>query len=110
MCRSTSFQRKGVPMKSVQRLVAAALLFCAVVAKANAADQTLIYYFSEPGDYIGAGEERTITVSDGMFLAESNFSAGVRIYFNNFSTPDPQNYVWWDANFAAPNGAPLQTG
>lgn len=75
-----------------------------------AAEQTLIYYFSEPGDYIGQGEEATVTPTDGTFQAFSNYSNGVRIYFNNFSNPNPSNYIWWDVNFAAPNGVPLQTG
>jgi hypothetical protein len=97
-------------MGTIRRLALALLIVFGSIASGNAADQTLLYYFSEPGDYIGQGEEITITPTDGSFQANSNYASGVQIYFNNFSNPNPQNYIWWDANFAAPNGVPLQVG
>lgn len=66
--------------------------------------RTFLYYCSQPGDYIGAGQEKTYTPKDGDFIARGNSSGGViEIYFNG-------GPVWWTADFLAPRGAKLQRG
>lgn len=66
--------------------------------------RTILYYCSQPGDYIGGGKERIFTPVDGDFIPSGSSSGGVvSIYFNG--GPD-----WWHADFIAPRGAKLEKG
>lgn len=62
----------------------------------------LLYYYSEPGDYIGQGEEKYY--DSGSFIADRNFDNGIRIRFNG------DDGSWWTANFAAAGDVPLAVG
>lgn len=69
------------------------------------AQTTLLSLNSQPGDYIGQGQQRTLTVADGWFSANSNFDNGVSLSFHG---NDPS--VWWYLDFAAPGNLPLAPG
>ena len=59
---------------------------------------TLIHLDSQPGDYIGGGQQQTFTVADGVFSAGRNFDGGVSVAFNGSDL--------WTFDFAPPSGAP----
>ena len=64
---------------------------------------TYLYFNSQPGDYIGQGEERTWTTDDGVFNASGEISSNVvEISFDGTD--------WWYLDFAAPSGQTLQPG
>jgi hypothetical protein len=69
------------------------------------AQTTLLSLNSQPGDYIGQGEQRTLTVADGWFSANNNFDNGVSLSFHG---NDPS--VWWYLDFAAPGNLRLAPG
>lgn len=69
------------------------------------AQTTLLSLNSQPGDYIGQGQQRTLTVADGRFSANSNFDNGVSL---SFYGNDPS--VWWYLDFAAPGNLRLAPG
>lgn len=76
------------------------LLLALLASSSQAA--TYLYFNSEPGDYIGQGQENTWTELDGTFTANRNFDNGVSIYFNGSD--------WWDLDFAAPNQQEIVAG
>jgi hypothetical protein len=69
------------------------------------AQTTLLSLNSQPGDYIGQGQQRTLTVADGWFSANSNFDNGVSLSFHG-NNPS----VWWNLDFAAPGNLRLAPG
>ena len=69
------------------------------------AQTTLLSLNSQPGDYIGQGQQRTWTAADGRFSAQNNFDNGVSL---SFSGNDPS--VWWYLDFAAPGNLRLAPG
>lgn len=71
---------------------------------------TALYFFSEPGDYIGAGLEQTFTPTDVDFGVSGNYDNGVSFWLNNFGRSEPQDYIWWSLNFAPPQDLPLVPG
>ena len=74
---------------------------------------TFISFTSQPGDYIGGGLSQTFTPADGDFFSRSTYGSldNITVGFNNFSrTTNPQNYKWWDLEFAAPRGQTLVPG
>lgn len=68
---------------------------------------TALYYFSEPGDYIGGGLEEILTPKEVDFSV-TNFDNHVGFSLNNFSTS--QDPIWWSLNFAAPENNTLVPG
>jgi len=68
------------------------------------AGQNVLYYLSQPGDYIGLGAEITFTGADGTFTVSGN-SNSVRVTFIA-----PGYAHWWYLDLAAANGAVLQPG
>lgn len=66
---------------------------------------TLLYFDSEPGDYIGQGVEQTWRRSTGRFNATRNFDSGVSIKYQDDSAG-----TWWDLDFAAADDVPLIVG
>jgi hypothetical protein len=74
---------------------------------------TALYYFSEPGDWIGQGETVWVTPADGFdFGVSRNFDNGVSFSINNFNDPTVpfQDQQWWYLDFAAPFDAELAVG
>jgi hypothetical protein len=72
--------------------------------------ETSLYFYSEPGDYIGAGKEWFYAPNDGNFSISRNFDNGVNFSFNNFNLVDFQLSTWWGAEFAAPLAQTLIPG
>jgi hypothetical protein len=82
-----------------------ATLLCSFGLSLSAlAGQNIFYYYSDPGDYIGAGAEVTFTSTDGNFYA-SPYGNGVEVWF---ATPTYSH--WWYAMLNPPPGAVLQPG
>lgn len=86
-----------------------ALLTAIAWAPAAAAGETLLVLASQPGDYIGAGQQRVITSADADFTAVRNSYNGVSISANDFNRPNPV-YTFWYVDLAAPLGAELSVG
>lgn len=86
----------------------AALLLLGLFAHASpaTAQVTSLAMQSEPGDYIGQGQNYSYAQSDGTFSAQvygNNTTVSIR-----FNTPSFDH--WWNLNFASANGAPLTPG
>jgi hypothetical protein len=64
--------------------------------------ETSLTMNSDPGDYIGQGQQYLYTTTDGTFTAERNNDNGVSISFQTAT-----NDHWWQLDFAAPNSQPL---
>ena len=71
-------------------------------ARGADAQTATLYLNSQPGDYIGAGQQQTYTIADGVFqLSTSNAAQHVSVAFHT------QTYShWWYLDFAAPSGTP----
>ena len=67
---------------------------------------TFLYYTSERGDFIGAGQTRYFTPADGTFDADENFDNGVGVSFNQLGLDGE----WWYMDFAAAGNAALTPG
>jgi hypothetical protein len=76
-----------------------------LVSTSAYAQTTLLSLNSQPGDYIGQGQQRTLTPADGQFSAISNYDNGVSLTFWG-NTPG----VWWYLDFAAPGNLRLAPG
>ena len=66
-------------------------------------ETTSLYYYSEPGDFIGQGQEAFFTPANGTIFINSNFDNGVSIFTPGFTTS-------LGLDFAAPLNAQLTTG
>jgi len=64
-------------------------------------NQTVLAMSSQPGDYIGAGQQYLITQSDAVFTTNT---------FTNVATIQAQNGDYWDTDFAGPTSARLTAG
>jgi hypothetical protein len=72
--------------------------------------KTALYYFSQPGDYIGGALEETLTLEDVNFGISSSFNGNVNVSLNNFDHSEPENFIWWNLDFAAPDNTALKPG
>ncbi len=89
------------------------LLALVILLPASAiAGQTVLYFNSTPGDYIGQGKEMIWTAEDPAdFTAWRNYGGGVSISMDNFSyVSDYSQEAWWDLDFAPPYGTQLAVG
>ena len=77
-----------------------ALLF--LLAATASAQNTALVMDSDPGDYIGAGQNYYFTPADGAFTANESATHAVSIGFSNVTE-------YWSLDFAAPDSAFLQT-
>jgi len=84
----------------ILRTTLAAGLLSAVAATASG-QSTYLYFNSQPGDYIGQGQQFTFTPADGT-ITTSRQNGGVRVRFNGST--------FWDLYFVAPNSATLVPG
>lgn len=73
------------------------------------AQTTALLFDSQPGDYIGQGQQRTWTPADLTFRVNSSSLADVTIRADNFSTAS-SGFTWWDVQLRAPEGAVLAAG
>lgn len=81
------------------------LLTILLSSHAASAAQTVLTYVSEPGDYIGQGQEATFTPTDGSFRTSTTFGNGVSVAFN---TPTFSHF--WTLNVGAADGQTLVAG
>lgn len=79
--------------------LAAMLLFAGPVAA-----ETVLHMTSETGDYIGQGNEYTITPDTHTFNANRNYDNGVSFYLTAAGAD------FWHVDFAAPDEADLTAG
>ena len=80
-----------------------------LMACSAAGGETLLVLSSQPGDYIGLGQQRVITTAEADFFVSRNFDNGVGFWINDFARPDPQG-IWWSVDLAAPYDAELSVG
>lgn len=81
------------------------LLATLFAARSVSAAQTVLTYVSEPGDYIGGGEEATFTPADGTFVLNPTYANGQVVSFNT-----PTYSHWWSLYFGAADGQVLVAG
>jgi hypothetical protein len=111
-CRATGRKKSLIDrengMPSVLR--AAFFLLAAQLATATAfAGQTLFAYYSEPGDYIGGGQQGTLTTDDVDFIVGDYFGNMVYVHLTN-NGRQYQYPIDWFMAFLAPGGVPLTAG
>lgn len=86
------------------------LVVCLLIS-AHSHALTALYYKSEPGDYIGQGQELLLTTNDVDFSVGRNFDNGIYFNINNFNRNiPPMNFIWWYLNLAAPFNQTLTPG
>lgn len=66
--------------------------------------QIFVYLNSQPGDWIGQGQQQTLTTADGTFSVLAD-AGGVDISFEGF---DPG--IFWDLSFGPPTGKTFTRG
>jgi hypothetical protein len=86
-------------MKCSFPAILAALVISAPFAARG--QNTVLLMDSDPGDYIGGGDNYYYTPGEGSFTASQNYDGGVSITFSNGSDS-------WSLDFAAPDAIPLQ--
>ena len=72
--------------------------------------QSVLHFNSEPGDFIGRGQQETLTTDEVDFRAERTLDNGVSLSINNISRPDPPRSISWSAKFAPAEGMDLIEG
>lgn len=85
-------------------------LWFALSAAPAFGQQTILHFKSDPGDFIGLGQEVTLTTDEVDFFAFSNFGNSVHFFIHNFSRPLPPEFIFWSADFAPPQGMELVEG
>ena len=73
-------------------------------------NSTSLYFYSEPGDYIGQGHEWSYKQGDGDFWIGFNLDNGVAFRFNNSRYVPFGESVTWTTDFAAALEEGLQVG
>jgi Bacterial Ig-like domain (group 3) len=102
-------------IKVIALLMLALGIFASDVSAANTppntAPQTLFEFVSAPGDYIGGGQTVVLTPAQVTFNVQGTTgSNAISVSINNFSMPAGGGLIFWNIDFAAPNGAPLADG
>lgn len=82
------------------------LLAVVSFVQAAVAGETLLVLASQPGDYIGGGQQRVITTNEADFGVMGNSVNGVSFNINDFNRPNP-TYTFWYVDLAAPLGSEL---
>lgn len=87
------------------RIIFYALVTLLLFSGIGYANQTILYYKSDPGDYIGRGQEKYYTADDLDFIVMSNYGS-----YNRGVYVRMHKYISWSAHFAAPYRALLAVG
>jgi len=66
---------------------------------------TMLFLDSQPGDWVGQGQQYEYTPADGTFTVSRNFYNGVSV-----SVIGPSTSFWWDLDFSATGGIPIEVG
>jgi hypothetical protein len=80
----------------------------------NAAN--IFYFTSSPTSWVGHGETRTITPSQGFTFGVSKYASqgaytnALNIAVTNFDTAPPSQYDWWYLHFVGPNTTAANAG
>jgi hypothetical protein len=80
-------------------------VLCCVVPSSAQTPITSFTYVSQPGDYIGQGETKTLLAPEWSFSAAKNFDGGVTMTMNRMSP-----FGIWTVEFSAPGNVPLAPG
>jgi len=90
-------------------LIGALLLAAALTVEAQEwspeVAQSLIYLNSQPGDWVGQGQQLTFTPADGAFTVQGTYNSGVQI---NFNTPNYSHF--WFLDFGPPTAMKFTKG
>ena len=86
-------------------LPSAFTIFALLVASMAAAQTTGLYLDSQPGDYIGGGQQLTYTPDTATFSA-SGVPGNLTIYV----APPSTSFQQWVLSFSSPEGSPLTVG
>ncbi len=90
-------------------LIGAVLLAAALTVEAQEwspeVAQSLIYLNSQPGDWVGQGQQLTFTPADGAFTVQGTYNSGVQI---NFNTPNYSHF--WFLDFGPPTAMKFTKG
>src|SRR5262249_34031381 len=73
-------------------------------APVNDSSSYLVYFNSQPGDWVGAGQVGYSPTTDGTFTATKQYDNGVRVSFNG------PGATWWDLEFSSADNTPLVAG
>jgi hypothetical protein len=92
-----------------QRINRVLLVALALSVQPAFAGETLLVLASQPGDYIGGGQQRVITTAEADFSVSRNSANGVSFNINDFNKPNPQ-FTFWYVDLGAPFNAPLAVG
>jgi len=79
------------------------LLATLMAAGSASAAQTVLTYVSDPGDYIGGGQEATFTAADSSFIVYPTYNNGQVVSVNSSSH-------WWSLSFGAADDQVLVAG
>ncbi|NEP89167.1 MAG: hypothetical protein F6K18_21340 [Okeania sp. SIO2C2] len=71
---------------------------------------TAFYFYSQPGDYIGGGNEQLLTPEEVDFRVTMGRNNNVSFRLDNISNSQPGDRIWWNLNFAAPERSLLAPG
>ncbi len=88
--------------KLLRLVVLGALALIPVIARAG---QTVLILNSQPGDWVGAGQQLSFTPADGPFTVVSAGTGGLQV---SFHTPDYSHF--WYVTFGPPKSRKLATG
>jgi hypothetical protein len=83
-----------------RHLIFGLIAFLTLSVRSAFALNTALVMDSDPGDYIGGGQNYYYTPADGTFNASKNYDNGVSVTFSNGSHD-------WSVDFAGPDQAPL---
>lgn len=93
------------------KLITATLAFWVMLAAPAFAAQTVLYFNSQPGDYIGQGKEVILTTDEIDFFPSRSYDGrSVRFWMHNISRNSWPNYIWWNLTLSAPYGTELVEG
>src|SRR5262245_42188842 len=94
-----SASRLRLAARALRTTIGACALFFGPVAWGQS---TFLYFRSEPGEYVGGGQQFTLTPADGAITTGRTSGGGVSIVFSGSS--------WWALYFEAPHSTALAPG
>ncbi len=66
-----------------------------------------LHFLSQPGDFIGLGQERTFTDDSFAFRVQQSTGTGASVFLENFASGGNE---FWNLFLSAPTGQPLSPG
>jgi hypothetical protein len=90
---------------TLSRVCLLTLLTVFMSAATASAQTTALFFESQAGDYIGAGQTHTYTPADGIFEVRRNYDQGV-----GFTVRSSNYSFWWYLDLAGAGSIPLAVG